>query len=88
MAKKQLGDLVSGQPQPAPTPPEDLGLSRAVGIGLREGEWAQFEQIASELGLSRNAVAAWALRHFLKLYQAGEIDLPVETEVKHTLGGP
>lgn len=90
MAKKKLGDLVSDEKQPLKTPvePKELGRTISVGVGLKEGEVAVFDDIAEDLGISRNAIMAWALRNFLKQYQAGSIDLPVETETKRKLTAP
>lgn len=90
MAKKKLGDLVSDEKQPTKTPikPKELGRTISVGVGLKEGEVSLFDDMAGELGITRNAIMAWALRHFLKQYQAGAIDLPIETETKRKLSAP
>ena len=42
-------------------------------VELRASEWQRLEAIALEKGISRQEVATWALRSFLKEYQAGEV---------------
>jgi hypothetical protein len=58
------------------------GRTVSVGVGLKEGEVAMLDAIAANLGVSRNALMRYALRYFLELYQAKEINLAgdVETE--------
>ena len=56
---------------------------KSSGVGLRESEWQQIEAIAEEMGITKHAVAAYALRYFLKSYDAGEI----KTETKPSLPG-
>lgn len=67
---------------------EDLGKTRSVGVGLKDAEIDEFEHIAESLGFSRNAIMAWALRHFLAEFKAGQILVPIEEEVTRTLGKP
>lgn len=56
---------------------------KVIGIGLRESEWQQVEQIADQLGVSKHALSAYSVRDFLKRWEAGEI----KTETKITLPG-
>jgi hypothetical protein len=56
---------------------------KSFGIGLRVSEWEHLEQIAEQLGETRHAVCLWALRDFMRRFEAGEI--PVQT--KKTLPG-
>lgn len=89
MAKKKLADLVPQKESlEHAAEPRELGRTISVGVGLKEGEVAEIDDIAASVGLSRNAIMGWALRHFLKAYRAGNLELPIETETKRTLGEP
>jgi len=84
----EVDDLFAEDNQAAPTKPQEAAPELddpvgAYGVGLRASEWAQFDAIAAEMGANRHKVAAWALRDFLKRYQAGEI----QTVKKPTLPG-
>ena len=90
MAKKRTGSMVGDEVEPGPgayepLSDEELGKSRSSGVTLKDGEWAELERIASEHGLARNAVTAWAIRNFIKGYRAGEIELPVKSQTTYTL---
>jgi hypothetical protein len=66
--------------------PEEQKISDPVkprGIGLRASEWQRIDAIADELGTNVHALMLWALRDFVKRYEAGEI----ETMTKKTLPG-
>ncbi len=54
---------------------------KAYGVGLRVSEWQQIETIAGEMGMTKHALAAYALKDFLKRWDAGEI----QTETKPSL---
>lgn len=69
----------SDQPQEA-QPKDEV---KSYGVGLRESEWKQYEAIAAELGQTKHKVAAYALRDFLRRWDAGEI----QTETKPSLPG-
>ncbi len=56
---------------------------RSSGVGLYKSEWARVDAIAAELGQTRHAVAAYALKDFLRRWEAGEI----QTETKPSLPG-
>ena len=64
------------QPLPGYTPrrvrnPDDPSEQR--GIGLRRSEWTRMGQIAEDLGgESINSLATWALRDFIRRWDAGE----------------
>lgn len=86
MAKKQrptgLEEIFRKTEPPAgalPEQPDDP--ITATGIGLRKSEWIRLEGIAKEMGMKKHALAAWALRDFLRRYKAGEI----QTENRPTL---
>lgn len=61
--------------QPAGTPDLDEGPTVSTGLGLRTGELNAAQQIADELGISRNALLRWAIRYVLSQYLAGKLDL-------------
>lgn len=50
---------------------------KARGIGLKQSEWARWDEIADQLGMTTHSLAAWALREFMRRWEAGEI--PTET---------
>lgn len=51
---------------------------QSMGVGLRASEVAELASIAAGLGVTRNALAAWALRWFLAEHRAGRVTVPVE----------
>ncbi len=69
--KEQAGLFRKTEPSQPPTEADDPVKPR--GIGLRQSEWARLETIARELGLKPHALALWAMRDFLRRYDAGEI---------------
>ena len=56
---------------------------KARGIGLKRSEWERIDEIAKEMGIKPHAVALWALKDFLRRYDAGEI----QTVTQKTLPG-
>ncbi|MEA3349927.1 MAG: hypothetical protein U9Q82_04835 [Chloroflexota bacterium] len=56
---------------------------KARGVGLRESEWKEIEQIAGELNTTPHGLAVYAIRDFVKKYKAGDI----ETQKTQTLPG-
>lgn len=87
MAKKQTSGLDElfqrtepAEPQAQEQPEDPV---RAIGIGLKVSEWALMEEIATEMGVTRHALAMWALRDFMQRYDAGEI----QTQTRPTLPG-
>jgi len=68
----------------------EVGPTKSIGVGLKQGEIDDIDEIANELGFSRNAIMAWMIRHVLRNIQEGELEIPVETttEVKRYLGEP
>lgn len=48
-------------------------IIKARGVGLKISEWAELEKIAGDLGLTLHAVSVYAMKYFLKQYQAGKI---------------
>lgn len=53
------------------------------GIGLRKSEWERLDRIGAEMGSNAHALAAWAIRDFLRRYEAGELP----TQTRPTLPG-
>lgn len=43
----------------------------SFGVDLRASEWQRLDAIAAEMGVTRHKAAAWAVRAFLKQYEAG-----------------
>ncbi len=56
-------------------------IVKSRGVGLKESEWAEIEQIADDLGVKPYAVAAYGIRYFLKAWHEGKI----KTETRKTL---
>ena len=56
------------------------GRTVSVGVGLKEGEVAMLDAIAANLGVSRNALMRYAIRHFLTQYVTGEINPAEDVE--------
>jgi hypothetical protein len=53
------------------------------GIGLKLSEWQRLAAIGRELGGQKaNRLAAWAIRDFIRRYEAGEIETTTETRRK------
>ena len=80
--KEALSEIVSGgQTQETPQEPEQQADPiKPIGIGLKVSEWDHLEQIAGELGMTRHALAMWAIRDFMRRYDAGEIETKTETK--------
>ena len=84
MAKKPELNNIFGKTEPEAQPEaKHDDKVKAVGIGLKSSEWQRYEDIANELGMTRHALATYALRDFLKRYDAGEI----QTQTRPTLPG-
>jgi hypothetical protein len=43
------------------------------GVALKSGEWAEIEKLAWELDTTTHAIAAYAIRYFMKAYSEGKI---------------
>ncbi len=93
MAKKQSSlDDIFKRTEPG-APPElrsggqedlsdfDAGTIHSTGVGLRMGEIEALDQIAAELGISRNALLHYAVRWFLVQHRRGLIDLAGAVEI-------
>lgn len=51
----------------------EKGEYKPRGIGLYESEWANLEKIAGDLGITAHKLAQYAVRDFVRRYEAGEI---------------
>lgn len=61
----------------------EKGPYKTYGIGMHEAEWQRLDEIAAELGQTRHWVAQYAIRKFVRDYEAGEI----KTETRPSLPG-
>jgi hypothetical protein len=75
MAKKDdLGGIkLHTTPKTQPEEPEADPI-KPRGVGLHKSEWQKFDKIARELGMKPHALSLWAIRDFMRRYQAGEIE--------------
>jgi hypothetical protein len=48
-------------------------IVKPKGVGLKDSEWRELEQIADKAGLKLHAITAYAVRYFLRDYRAGKI---------------
>lgn len=91
MAKKALGDLVGTQkPIPQGDPDREMdremGRTISVGVGLKEGEVAEIDELAGDLGFARNAVLGWLIRYGMRKIRDGDLSIPVEETTVKRLG--
>ena len=80
-----VGEIVGGG-KPQETQPKEEKQADPIdpkGIGLRVSEWEHLENIGDELGMTKHALAMYAIRDFMRRYDAGEI----QTETKKALPG-
>jgi hypothetical protein len=45
----------------------------SYGVGLKKSEWERYKEIGKEMQMTKHGVALFALRYFLKQYDAGKI---------------
>jgi hypothetical protein len=84
MAKKSTGlDDIFKKTEPQEPEQPDKVIPR--GIGLKESEWRQLEAIGTEMGTNAHRLIVWAVRDFLRRYEAGE--LPITEQKRQTLPG-
>jgi len=57
--------------QPGPQTESDDPV-KPLGVGLRLSERARLDEIAHELGVARHALLLYAVRDFIRRYEAGE----------------
>lgn len=75
------------RPGAAPSARSKADKIVSVGVGLRASERAEFDDLAAQLGVTRNALMAWAMRWFLAEHRAGRVDVPVERTTGARLQG-
>jgi len=96
MAKRQTNlDSIFKKTEGSTTSPTQevpaKGRTLSVGVGLKESEVALLDEIADELGVTRNALMRYGLRYFLRQLQTGALDLAKdvqEPEMKKRLKMP
>ena len=68
------------EPRPIPGQPEPAAPDRTavVSVGLKQSEITRLSEIAMAAGVTRNNLMNYALKQFLKDYDAGKIDLSKE----------
>ena len=59
-------------------------IIRSRGVGLKSSEWEEIENISADLGIKPYALAAYAIRYFLKAWREGKI----KPQVKKTQSLP
>jgi hypothetical protein len=66
------------------------GRTVSVGVGLKESEVAELNQVAAELGIARNELMGYALRRFLAEVREGRLNLAgqMETTTRRRLRKP
>lgn len=82
MAKRSLTDIAKeerAEPESG-REEQDLGKTRAVGVGLKDAEIERLDELADELGFARNAIMGWMIRYCLKQIEEGDLEIPVATE--------
>lgn len=64
---------------------EATGKAVTCGVGLRQSEADEIDRLAKQLGVARNAMLRFAVRHFLVRVQSGEIDLSAYRQVTESV---
>ena len=86
MAKRKLGDLVGTEKTVPQGEQREMGRTISVGVGLKEGEVAEIDELASDLGFARNAVLGWLIRYGMRRIRDGDLSIPVEETTVKRLG--
>jgi LDH2 family malate/lactate/ureidoglycolate dehydrogenase len=60
----------------------DSDIIKSRGVGLKQSEWAEIDQIAAELDTTPHSIAAYGVRYFLKAWREGKVK--PQTHVKKT----
>lgn len=66
----------------------EMGRALSVGVGLREREIEELDELGESLGFTRNALMAWFIRRGLREVREGRLEIPVEVETTTRLGDP
>ncbi len=72
---------------PAADVPAD-GYTRPISVGLKDGELRELDTIAETEGVARNAIMRYAIRYFIAMHQAGQVQLPVQEETTKRVAMP
>lgn len=75
MAKKPALDLFSQTDRDQ----AEQDKIKARGVGMKESEWLEVDELARKLQVTPHAFAAYGLRKFIELYKAGKIKVEVKT---------
>ncbi len=76
MAKKPKIDVF----ERTSTQPQQDDIIEAKGVGLKSSEWAEIEQRAQSLGMTRHKLAAILLRYGLDHLRQGKIKTKTEKQ--------
>lgn len=89
-SKGKLSEIFKSTERKAPAPPaagaarQDVapasGRTVSVGVGLKESEVVELDQLAAGVDVKRNALMGWVLRRFLADVRAGRLDLAAQME--------
>ena len=66
----------------------EMGRTISIGVGLKEGEVAEIDKLATETGFTRNAIMGWMIRYCMKGIDDGSLELPIEEVTRRKLGSP
>lgn len=77
--KKPLIDVFTKTSNEAQPAQDDL--IEAKGVGLKSSEWAEIEQRAQSLGMTRHGLAAILLRYGLDHLRQGKIKTKTEKQI-------
>ena len=72
--KNKANQTQPTQEAPAFEEPPEKDKVESYGVGLRKSEWQRYDEIAAEMQMTKHGVALFALRYFLKQYDAGEVE--------------
>jgi hypothetical protein len=84
---KNVRKLTEPTELPVGAPEHDApatGRTVATGIGLKESELRELDQIATETNLARNSLMRLAIRRFIQDWRAGRVDLAEYTKAPST----
>ena len=73
--KPDLTNIFAKTDQASKQAQDATGPTITKGVGLKESEWAELQEIGAELAQTQHAMTAYAVRYFLKQYRTGKIPL-------------
>ncbi len=90
--KKALGGILAAPKKTEPEKPtkaEEIApeddIIKPTSFGLKLSERMRFDEIAGELGVARNALGRFAIRKFIKDYEAGEVEIKTAKVTKKVI---